>query len=275
MAFSDYAKAQMKDISLNTPIARGRTADVYAWGDTHILKLFHNWFELKDIQYEREIARAVHASGVKSPAVGELIQVQGRNGLIYERVAGNSMLEMFQRQPWKILQYGRILAELHAQMHECIFNADVPDQRSRLQRKIQHADALTASLKSALLEALRSQPEAERVCHGDFHPANVLLAGDEATVIDWIDASRGNPLADVARTSIILLGAINSEQIPNPILKIFVGLFHTIYLRKYFRLRRGGWDEYRRWLPIVAGARLNEGIQELETWLVRQARKVQ
>ena len=53
-----------------------------------------------------------------------------------------------------------------------------------------------------------------------------------------------------------------------------MSIFHGTYLREYFRLRPGGKDEYQRWLPIVAGARLNEEIPELEEWLVMQAEKL-
>ncbi len=253
------------------PLAQGRTADVYLWDETHILKLFHPWFELENIKDEQAIARAVHASGVKTPAPGEIVQVDGRNGLIYERVLGDSMLDLIKRQPWKVLVYARMLARLHVEMHACIFDAEVPSQRSKIQKKINHADPLSASSKANLLETLQSLPEGDRVCHGDFHPANVLIDGEEKTIIDWIDASRGNPLADVARTSILALGAAETVQTPNPFMKVFTKLLHSTYLRQYFRLRPGGEDEYRRWLPIMAGARLSENIPELEHWLVKKA----
>ena len=266
----------MHEISVDKPIAHGRTADVYDWDDGHILKLFHSWFELPNVEYEFKIAQAVHASGVKAPAVKELIQFQGRNGLIYERVAGESMLDVLLRKPWMVFRYARTLASLHAQMHECVFEtAGVPEQRKRLQNKINHADALSTSLKTSLLNAFQSLPVDNHVCHGDFHPANVLVSGEESNVIDWMDASRGNPLADVARTSIIALGEAESAETPNSLIKGFIKLFHSIYLKHYFRLRPGGEDEYRRWLPIVAGARLSEGIAELEKWLVKKAEKIE
>ena len=264
----------MNKIELAKPIARGRTADVYDWDEGHILKLFHAWFPREDTEYEFKIARAVHASGVKSPAVKELIQVEGRDGLIYERVAGESMLVMFRRRLWMVFRYARNFATLHAQMHASVFEADVPTLHGRLHDRIQRLNVLPASLKNSLLDALRSQPAADRVCHGDFHPANLLIDGNDAHIIDWIDASRGNPLADVARTSIILRGAIEGKQIPNAFLKWFVKSFHSIYLDHYFRLRPGGEEEYRRWLPIVAAARMDEGIQELEPWLMEQAGKI-
>lgn len=261
-------------ISLDKPLARGRTADVFNWDEKHVLKLFHIWFELEDIEYELKIARAVHTSGVKTPAVKDLIRVDGRNGLIYERADGESMTAVFQRKPWMVISFSRILARLHAEMHACVFNADVPYQHKKLVHKIQHADALPTPLKTALLNSLHSLPEGDRVCHGDFHPANVLISGDNATVIDWIDAARGNPLADVARTTIIFLGSANTTQTPNPIIKMFTKLSHAVYLREYFRLRPDGQDEYRRWLPIVAAGRLTEGMPELEKWLVEQAEKI-
>lgn len=265
----------MRTIALDKSIARGRTADVYDWDEGHILKLFHNWFPLENAEYEWKIARAVHASGVKSPAVGDMIQLEGRNGLIYERVAGESMLAMFRRKWWMVFGYARIFAKLHTQMHESVFDADVPTLHGKLQYRIEHLDVLPASLKISLLDALHYQPEADRVCHGDFHPANLLISGKDANIIDWIDASRGNPLADVARTSIILRGAVENSQIPNPLLKILVRLFHSIYLSQYFRTRPGGQAEYRHWLPIVAAARLDEGIKELEPWLLAQAKRVE
>src|SRR4030095_15031609 len=109
---------------------------------------------------------------------------------------------------WNMFAYARILAQLHIQMHKCVFNADgIPAQRKRLQNKINHADALSTSLKDSLLNTLQSLPEGDRVCHGDFHPANVLISGENARVIDWMDASRGNPLADVWRAHQLFFSA--------------------------------------------------------------------
>ena len=69
----------------------------------------------------------------------------------------------------------------------------------------------------------------------------------------------------------IALGAAASSQILNRTMKIFVRLFHAVYLRRYFQLRPGGEAEYHRWLPVVAAARLGENIPELECWLVKRA----
>jgi aminoglycoside phosphotransferase (APT) family kinase protein len=108
------------------------------------------------------------------------------------------------------------------------------------------------------------------VCHGDFHPGNVILGNHTVVIIDWIDAARGNPTADTARTSIILRG-ITHEPGVNGFMRLLVVMFHRYYLRHYLRKKPEAKEEYLRWLPITAAARLSEGISQLEPWLIDQA----
>jgi len=177
-------------------------------------------------------------------------------------------------QPWTILRYGRRMAELHVAMHSRTLALEIPRQRQRLVEKIESAIALPDGLRGRVLAALAQLPDGDQLCHGDFHPANVMATPQGEVSIDWIDATRGNPLADLARSSIITLGVAASAQTTTAVEKLFVRLFHTIYLRHYFALRPAGRVEYGRWLPIVAAARLSENIPELEAWLLAQAAKV-
>ena len=115
-------------------------------------------------------------------------------------------------------------------------------------------------------------PDGDRLCHGDFHLGNILLGQQEPVIIDWIDSSIGNPLADVARTSILALGMAATQ--PAGFSRWGIRVMHSLYLLRYFLLCPGGQAEYRRWLPIVAAARLNEGIVEWNEWLIEQASKI-
>jgi Ser/Thr protein kinase RdoA (MazF antagonist) len=259
---------------LGSPIAYGRTAEIYPWPNNQVLKLFYDWFSQEAIGYEARLAEVVHGSGLPVPAVGEMVTVNGRTGLIYERVAGAALFEVMPKRPWTIFRYGRRTAELHAEMHSKTIPLEIPRQRQRLVEKIESAAALPDALRRQVLAALARLPDGDQLCHGDFHPANVMATPQGEVIIDWIDATRGNPLADLARSSIIALGVASTAQTARTLDKLFVRLFHAIYLRRYLALRPEGKVEYGRWLPIVAAARLSENIPELEQWLLAQVEKI-
>jgi Ser/Thr protein kinase RdoA (MazF antagonist) len=253
----------MADI-LDHPIAYGRTAEIYSWYDKQVLKLFNDGYDLEEAQYELAISRAVQTSGLPIPQVGEIVQAKGRNGLTFQRVDGITMAHILLRKPWTGFHHARRMADLHARMHAITLQADIPRLHQRLANKINRGDALSRELKSKVLGILGIMPVGDRLCHGDFHPENILVTRQGEAIIDWIDATLGNPLADVARTTIIVLGAIEAEQTNRPFTKIFIRFTHNLYIRRYFSRYPGGESEYYRWLPIVAAARISENIPEIE-----------
>jgi aminoglycoside phosphotransferase (APT) family kinase protein len=150
--------------------------------------------------------------------------------------------------------------------------ADLPSQRGKLRRKIDRATPLPSHLKSAALQALERLPEGNAICHGDFHPDNIILSPRGPVIIDWLDATRGNPLADVARTSILLtLGHLHVPGLmQRQAARVALALFHALYLRRYMRLSGSSPASRRQlaaWKMPVAAGRLDEGIEEEETHL--------
>ena len=64
----------MKEIT-STPIAQGRTAEIYLWDEHHVLKLYRDWCPADWAEYEARIAGAIYEAGIPSPAMGEMIEV--------------------------------------------------------------------------------------------------------------------------------------------------------------------------------------------------------
>lgn len=249
--------------------AFGRTAEIYPWKENSILKLFYEPFAESHVQYEVRVARAVQSTGLPVAAVGEIVEINGRLGTEYERVAGPTMIEVMTARPWRIMPLARLLATLHTALHEFGGIEGIPSQRERLERKIQEASRLSPELQRWALERLQRMSQGDRLCHGDFHPGNVILSDKGPVIIDWIDVTLGNPLADVARTSVLAEGEVAAGRAASWLFRMGLRLAHRQYVRHYFE-QRPGKEEYRRWLPLVAAARLNEGIEELEAWLRTQ-----
>jgi uncharacterized protein (TIGR02172 family) len=254
---------------LGKPIAFGRTAEIYAWKEGQVLKLFYEWFPASAIEYEARVAQGVYASGMPSPKPGELLTLAGRLGLVYERLDGLTMLHVFEKQPWRVKALAHQFAELHVAMH-AISTCEPPPQRERLQRKIQEAKPLSESLKQAALQELAALPHGERLCHGDFHPDNIMMTSKGPVVIDWIDVASGHPLADFTRTALLI--RFGSAPPATSLLGLVVrwgrNTFYKTYHQRYFELSKLNPADVEAWIPVIAAARLSEDIQSEESTLL-------
>jgi uncharacterized protein (TIGR02172 family) len=252
---------------LGKPIAQGLTAEVYVWDETRILKLFRDGWSADQVEYEARIARVVHSAGLPAPAVGEIVELNGRRGLLYEHVDGLSMIDSIGQQLETLSQSACLWAELHADMHARSTVPELPSQRAELTKHIRAAQMLPPDLQRAVLRALETMPDGDRLCHGDLWPGNVLMSSRGPIIIDWICATRGNPLADVARSSVLLLGGLASPLFSRA-QKAMIRRVHMTYLKRYFQLRPEGQEECKAWQPIVAAARLSENVPGVQTWLL-------
>ncbi|RWZ25405.1 hypothetical protein, partial [Escherichia coli] len=83
---------------VGSPIAKGRTADVYAWKgdawkDGRVLKLSHDWNPPHLIEQEVGFTRFIESAGIRVPHVYEIIEVNGLRGVVYERLDGPHMMQ--------------------------------------------------------------------------------------------------------------------------------------------------------------------------------------
>ncbi len=84
---------------LDDPIGSGAYSDVYAWDEGRVLKLFKDSVQADDVDYEARVVRTVRAAGLSAPTVGEMVEVNGRIGLIYEHMEGLLCLSTVRRSP--------------------------------------------------------------------------------------------------------------------------------------------------------------------------------
>jgi aminoglycoside phosphotransferase (APT) family kinase protein len=254
--------------SLGEPIPG--TGNIYAWGEGQVLKLYGDEAPRDWVKHLGRMERALYSAGLPVPEVGELIEIDDCLGQIYERIEGNPMaddlLETPEADPDTVVRLARIFAQVHAEIHACSNVPEVPSQRELLPAVLRRIDVLPADLKEATLRAFGEMPTGDRVCHGDFHPFNVLISPRGPIVIDWNNAHIGNPLEDVARSTLILCGVSVSQ----PSLRASIDLFNTAYLERYLELRPDDRKQLDAWRPIVAALRLSDNIPELQEWLLDQ-----
>src|SRR5215469_16144381 len=248
-------------LGLGTLLGQGRTADIYAWGEKHILKLYHVGWPVAMIEEEARISRLVAQTGLPVPAVGDVLTVEGRTGIVFGRVSGPTLVQDFATHPWTVVRSIRVFTDLHLQMHAQAL-PELPSQRQQLRRLIGEAD-VPESTRQVALGRLDDLPDGQMLCHGDYHPENILMTRVGPVIIDWFTATRGHPLADVAGTSLLLqAGELPSSPMAQWLLTSARAVVHRAYLRRYLRQSRVQPEDVAAWrLPIIV-ARLGFGIPE-------------
>lgn len=250
---------------LGDPIGLGRTAEVFARSEDEVIKLLRPGFPERLGEHEASVAALVAEAGVAAPRFMGTTRMEGRFGVVYERLVGSSMLDRIAHRPWGIDRWARRFAELHAAMHDAN-GTGLPNQKAELRRMIERAGAgLPDGFAKAALARLDGLPDGDAICHGDMHPGNVLLTGRGAVVIDWMTASCGNPAGDVARTLFLLRHSGVPPYLPR-VQRGLIGLarrrFCGVYVRHYRRPRPLDQHQVDAWrLPILA-ARVGEGIED-------------
>jgi len=82
--------------------------------------------------------------------------------------------------------------------------------------------------QTAVLHHLAQLPIANTVCHGDFHPDNIMLTPTGPIVIDWIDATQGHPAADITAWLLPNTAAHISEGLPPAYTDILLKIVRNI-----------------------------------------------
>ena len=242
--------------------AEGGTSEIFAWDEDKILKLYYEGAPPGEAEEEAIRASIAYDADLNTPVVIDTIIVENRQGIIFERVHGVTMVEAIIANPQKLIPYAHLLAELQANVHTYTAST-LPLQRQRLHGQIQSAYGLPAETKAAILADLDQLPDDNAICHGDLHPENILLTAEEPVIIDWVDATQGSPLVDVARTTLMLrVGGLppSTDELRRQKITEMRHLFYEAYLEHYTRIQSISREAIACWEPPVAAARLSEGI---------------
>jgi aminoglycoside phosphotransferase (APT) family kinase protein len=179
------------------------------------------------------------------------------------------MLQELGSKPWRLSTLIREFTELHLEMHRHSL-PELPPLRKRLaERMCRITDSdlpldlrkLVERANAVALASLEEFPEGERLCHGDFHPDNIIMSPHGPIIIDWSDATKGNPAADVARTRLLVsLGTPVEGRISGWLVKLMRKGALSLYLKLYLKGSAISSESINAWELPVALTMITEDI---------------
>jgi aminoglycoside phosphotransferase (APT) family kinase protein len=255
-----------KEAILGRPLATGSRSVIHEWGPDAVAKVSRLSTPDSWAGFEADYTGAVFACGVPVPAVLGLTTIDNRTVILSSRVHGPSMWEALIANPSDAAHYGNQLAEIHLQLLRTRPPITIPSQRSRLSCKIREAARTKGPRILRALDLLPENLTVLSLCHGDFHPKNIILSDGGPMVVDWFDVSRGNAYGDVMRTLLLLSDqaepADSKYHLPGasaPVLRKLRDAYEQ-NMRESLQLDSAN---MRIWRIIEAAARLAEDVDDV------------
>jgi hypothetical protein len=230
-------------------LGSGQVAEVFEFGP-HVIKLYRGQQHKKSAFREGATLAALEGSGLSVPVVHEINCFDGRWGVVMSRAPASTPGSLGDAEA---------LATLHIRLHQ-LDGGRLGPLKQKLAQDVERAGQLAPEHRDALLRYLAGLPNGDRLCHGDFHPGNIMGSIDEPFIVDWVDATQGPPEADACRT--YLLALHNSPALAEP------------YLSAYASRTSRSRNTILAWLPVIAAARLAENVAAEDERLLLLAKSV-
>lgn len=193
-------------------------------------------------------------SSIKMPIIHEVSVIDGNWAISMDWIKGKTLAQLMEENPDKMDTYVNQMVDIQSEIHEQYMPL-LSKLKDKMSRQIKSLGQIDEIKKYELLTRLDSMPKHIKLCHNSFEPKNIIINDEGTYVINWGSARQGNASADVAKTYLLL--KLHKPEIADQ------------YLDRYC-LKSGTSKRYvQAWLPIVAAAQLDKGIESEKEFLLK------
>lgn len=256
-------------------------ADIHLFDQSRVIKLFNKGVPEDTVDYEYKICLTAKQYGCICPDIYEKAEINGRFGLVFERIIGTTVNRLLKKPFSSAKQIAMHTASAHAQINKVAFGSSghpfdensiiLKRQYDYFRSKILKAEGLTEEERKNILEYLHRLPDALRLCHGNLHTSNFIVSKSKHYVVNWENAYIGHPASDVARTVLMLQVPYDHDDIPSilkPLFSMVLQSYASSYMKMYTSMTQISKKDIEAWMLPVAAARLSENRPHEREWLI-------
>lgn len=181
-------------------IGKGANGTIYRLDEDTIVKTYHSYDSLDDMQNEREIARKAFILGIPTAIPYDIVRVGSTHGAVFEMLNAKSITKMIKDDPENIDKYIGMYVDLMKKIHSTVAgDGEFPDVKVLASSWVEF---IKGEIEEPLWEKLRKLmdeiPATDHVIHGDYHTNNVMVQNGEVLLIDMDTLSLGHPVFELA-----------------------------------------------------------------------------
>lgn len=181
-------------------LGKGNAAEVFSYGNERVCKLFYEGYPGEYIALEFQNSKQMYKNRIKIPKPFQVITIEDRKGIIYERIDGKTLLNIIMENESNLDELLNIFVNLQL---------DILAHHTK--EVLSYKEYVIANLKNKkinnqeIFNTINSLPDDDCLLHGDLHPNNILIMSDGAPIIiDFMNVCHGSALYDIARTYFLI-----------------------------------------------------------------------
>lgn len=188
-------------------IAEGNTAEIFEIGDERVLKLFKTGYSKNSVKQEYDNHCMVSRVIKNVPELFEYAEENQRYGFVMENVQGTSLASMMLNE-----DTFQAAMETFTTLHKEWLKNTTDSAISYTEWMIRVMHGKTDD--GLLADEIKHLPEGNTLCHGDFHPYNIIVTPEkESVIIDFANVCKAPKEYDVARTYFLLREAVKENSV--------------------------------------------------------------
>lgn len=194
-------EAKKIDLSEYKEAGDGHTSLCYFNNDDDsMIKLYYDFMKEDDIVKEKRYATSAILMGIPTPICGDIITVNGKKGLMFEKIKGKiSFSRALANDPSKVDELAKDFATMSRKLHSTLCDKNVfPDVKTSYFEFLESFKGLTSEQVEKVRQFIVTSGDNDTCVHGDYHLGNAIMSEDhDLLFIDMSDFSYGNPCFDL------------------------------------------------------------------------------
>jgi aminoglycoside phosphotransferase (APT) family kinase protein len=191
--------------SLGKKIGEGAFSEAYVWAPGQVVKLFKAGVSHQLGRHEVRMIRAVLAAGLPVPEVFGEVTLDGRFGIVLQRLDGPTLWQLSRTGAVTFEQAGAIVGALATSVHKTPPPPEVISMRDYMENELRFDDGkVPKHIATDVLALIDRLSPGDGLCHCDLSPGNVIMTAEGPKLVDWTFAMRAPAAVDLGFLHVIL-----------------------------------------------------------------------
>lgn len=242
---------------------RGGEADIYEWQNDRILRVLREYRRGGDaFEKDKYVFSLLAEHKISVPKVYEYCTADKNPAVIMQKINGVELTDILKKNIFRLSKETEALVHMQLQIAE--IDAAYPlNSVKQIVAYFMQSPMVTTQQADFVNKLLDDLPDGNKLCHGDFHPGNILVQNGQKYIIDWGGAHRGCFLSDAAHTYLLMK---HVPQIPgqsamqHTLLQVAGAMLARAYLKAARRSGAFQEEQFAKWTVVMAFLRVHYGL---------------